>query len=527
MSSPEDLRAKISKLTAAIEQHKQTNSYAPSRGRGRAQPMWQPRGRGRGRGTMAPTFGNKKLILNQPGSAPLASTARSNSISSSLQTPSNHTSMLSQSEPTKSGQNRTVVINGVTFVTDASGKKLTRQDLIPSSTASSLMAKLQTTQPSLTTAPVYTPPKAEIEGVEYVRTKGGNLVRAELVKDRLIRKAKLREAKAASKREQAEAAKLLRQEDRKKKKKISRSKGGHMVYVKEPEGYVRQGRHGKSLVLNGNQKDKSKMYCGYFTRYGKCKNGKKCPFKHDRSHRAICPKYLQHKCPQPAHLCLLSHFPIPEIMPHCSHFQRGKCDRVDCPYPHVRVSPQASVCKAFALEGYCAKGENCKNKHIHVCPDFAETGKCENATCKLPHVALKKKQAQKAPTQVRQWVNPQLIHAGSKREHDGGGSDEHTDKKSRAAVNPLDTKEEDGFLKFDDDDEGWSAFKMKDEDVNIDDQLSLHFSDHEDSEDDSDSDEHEGMHDNGVGIDDDVSSDDVSSDDEEQHDEVVGGNLAN
>lgn len=42
-----------------------------------------------------------------------------------------------------------------------------------------------------------------------------------------------------------------------------------MVYVKEPDGYVRQGRHGKSLVLQGNQKDKSKMYCGYFTRYGK------------------------------------------------------------------------------------------------------------------------------------------------------------------------------------------------------------------------------------------------------------------
>ena len=41
-----------------------------------------------------------------------------------------------------------------------------------------------------------------------------------------------------------------------------------MVYVKEPDGYVRQGRHGKSLVLQGNQKDKSKMYCGYFTRYG-------------------------------------------------------------------------------------------------------------------------------------------------------------------------------------------------------------------------------------------------------------------
>jgi hypothetical protein len=196
MSTPEDLRAKISKLSAAIEQHKQTTSYAPARGRGRAQPIWQPRGRGRGRGTMrspAPTFGNKKLILNQPGSASSTSAVKSNPIPASLLTSSSHTSTLPHSKPANSSsqQNRTVVINGVTFVTDASGKKLTRQDLIPSSTASSLMAKLQTNKPSLTTTPIYTPQKAEIEGVEYVRTKGGNLVRAELVKDRLLQKAKL------------------------------------------------------------------------------------------------------------------------------------------------------------------------------------------------------------------------------------------------------------------------------------------------------------------------------------------------
>lgn len=196
MSTPEDLRAKISKLSAAIEQHKQTTSYAPIRGRGRAQPIWRPRGRGRGRGIMrqpAPTFGNKKLILNQPGSASSTSTSKSNSTPTVSPSSSNHSSTLPHTKPANSSarQSRTVVINGVTFVTDASGKKLTRQDLIPSSTASSLMAKLQTTKPLLTTTPIYTPQKAEIEGVKYVRTKGGNLVRAELVKDRLLRKQKL------------------------------------------------------------------------------------------------------------------------------------------------------------------------------------------------------------------------------------------------------------------------------------------------------------------------------------------------
>lgn len=74
-------------------------------------------------------------------------------------------------------------------------------------------------------------------------------------------------AKSEEKLKRKQAAAVARAE--RKKKRTSRSKGGHLVYVKEPEGYVRQGRHGKSLVLQGNQMDKSKVYCGYYTRYGK------------------------------------------------------------------------------------------------------------------------------------------------------------------------------------------------------------------------------------------------------------------
>lgn len=199
-------------------------------------------------------------------------------------------------------------------------------------------------------------------------------------------------------------------------------------------------------------------------------------------------------------------------MPHCSHFQRGKCDRVKCPYPHVRVSPQASVCKAFALEGYCAKGANCKNKHIHVCPDFAETGKCLNATCKLPHVALKKKHpGQSSQPKVKQWVNPQLVNVGTKREHPLSASG-HATKKMRTDVGTRSAKDEDndndGFVKFDDDDEGWSAFQMKDEEFDVSERLSLHFSDHEEE---SDSDRSENDTEDGN-----ISSDDVSSDEEDE-----------
>lgn len=39
-----------------------------------------------------------------------------------------------------------------------------------------------------------------------------------------------------------------------------------MVFVRGPEGYVRQGPNGKSLVLKS--KRVSRRYCGHYTRYG-------------------------------------------------------------------------------------------------------------------------------------------------------------------------------------------------------------------------------------------------------------------
>ncbi|KAM3582273.1 hypothetical protein VKS41_005704 [Umbelopsis sp. WA50703] len=205
-------------------------------------------------------------------------------------------------------------------------------------------------------------------------------------------------------------------------------------------------------------------------------------------------------------------------MPHCSHFQRGKCERVNCPYPHVRVSPHAAVCKAFALEGYCSKAVDCRNKHIHVCPDFAETGKCENATCKLPHVALKNKQGQQSKPKFRQWVNPQLI--GQKREREQPLS-QPSFKKTKSEDTPATTiraedEGEDGFVKFDNDDEGWSAFQIKDEDDVFDENESLHFSDHEES-DIGESDEES----DSEGDEQDVSSDNISSEDEGDRDTDV------
>ncbi|KAL8842728.1 MAG: hypothetical protein Q9170_000384 [Blastenia crenularia] len=55
-------------------------------------------------------------------------------------------------------------------------------------------------------------------------------------------------------------------------------------------------------------------------------------------------------------------------------------------YAHVRVNPSAPVCKEFANLGYCSDGANCSNRHVHECPDYANTGTCRKKRCDLPHV---------------------------------------------------------------------------------------------------------------------------------------------
>ncbi|ORX93742.1 hypothetical protein K493DRAFT_34613 [Basidiobolus meristosporus CBS 931.73] len=127
-------------------------------------------------------------------------------------------------------------------------------------------------------------------------------------------------------------------------------------------------------------------YCQYFNRFGRCSKGSKCPYIHDPKRVAICTKFLRGACEKPEE-CPFSHNITPERVPLCYHFQKGKCTNQDCPYLHVKVNPDAPVCKAFLTEGYCPNGKSCKERHVWECPDFSATGICENSKCKLPHVA--------------------------------------------------------------------------------------------------------------------------------------------
>ena len=123
-----------------------------------------------------------------------------------------------------------------------------------------------------------------------------------------------------------------------------------------------------------------------FTRTGQCPKGPRCPFIHDPAKVAICKIYLKTgSCPA-GDACDLSHEPAPERVPACLHFLKGKCSNPACRYAHVRVNPSALVCRDFAILGYCGKGAQCPNRHIHECPDYANNGVCRNPKCHLPHV---------------------------------------------------------------------------------------------------------------------------------------------
>ena len=100
----------------------------------------------------------------------------------------------------------------------------------------------------------------------------------------------------------------------------------------------------------------------------------------------MCRDFLQTGTCPAGDSCDLSHDPTPERVPACLHFLRGKCSNSPCRYAHVRVNPAAPVCRDFAILGYCGKGIDCLERHIHECPDYANTGTCRNTKCALPHV---------------------------------------------------------------------------------------------------------------------------------------------
>ncbi len=151
---------------------------------------------------------------------------------------------------------------------------------------------------------------------------------------------------------------------------------------------------------------------------GQCPRGPLCPYIHNPAAVAICKDYLQAgNCPA-GNACDLSHDPTPERVPACLHFLRGKCSNTSCRYAHVRVNPSALVCKDFAVLGYCGEGANCGERHVHECPDYANTGACRNHKCRLPHVDR--------AGQIRKHI-ANITEKTSKRDSESAGDDSDGD----------------------------------------------------------------------------------------------------
>ncbi|KAI4501195.1 hypothetical protein M0802_003568 [Mischocyttarus mexicanus] len=164
------------------------------------------------------------------------------------------------------------------------------------------------------------------------------------------------------------------------------SKIGSMVdskstYKKNISNKVKQ----RSIQILRNKMRKNNRPCLFFQRFGYCANQKNgtCSKLHDKKQISVCKKFLQGKCL--LDVCPLSHDVGPEKMPTCKYFLEACCIRDNCPYRHVKVSSSTPICREF-LQGYCSKGNECKLRHEHLCPEYDKTGNCNKGKhCPYSH----------------------------------------------------------------------------------------------------------------------------------------------
>jgi len=150
---------------------------------------------------------------------------------------------------------------------------------------------------------------------------------------------------------------------------------------------------------------KNKGPCVFFTRTGRCKRGLTCTYQHDPDKLSLCPRVLSvNGCTRKAKgkECLLSHTPNAHRVPHCSFYTRDRtcrnAERKDgkgCLYTHSdQVSPDTKPCEQFSELGYCERGQECEFRHTFECDEFAASGKCSKAKCRLLHIVSSAKKGE-------------------------------------------------------------------------------------------------------------------------------------
>ncbi|KAF8426308.1 hypothetical protein EV426DRAFT_632115 [Tirmania nivea] len=396
MSEKEYLLSKISQVAGQINRHKNQQegtstqpfathgynpyNYPPSRGI----PSYRgSRGRGRGRGgRVAPVHRNRTLVLNSGTvSGNSGESGSQSSISDFPNTPTTQLdSMVSKefSSPVTSGGQQWVakrdrhmqLINSAVYdqqaLARAKAMEATRQEKLKRrSERQKLKLKMFLERSKNAVPQAYgtafggvgaasSTHEVNVGGVRYHVSAGGN--------------------------------KLVKVPDGVKSATATPKKAvvGGVTFIRSKSGNL--WRSGLVKAKCNTTTRKIKKPCKYFTLTGKCQRGLSCPYTHDPDRVAICPRFLLSNSCSEGDACDLSHDPTPHRVPACVHFLRGNCSNTNCRYAHIRVNPAAQICKAFATEGYCEKGGDCTERHVHECPEFDEKGVCTDKKCKLPHI---------------------------------------------------------------------------------------------------------------------------------------------
>ncbi|KAF9912748.1 hypothetical protein BX616_010256 [Lobosporangium transversale] len=376
-----------------------------------------------------------------------------------------------------------IVINGVAFEMDPRGNKLVRKSgtstsdsSVPSpSTAVTLPKKATSANTVASGIHGATPKQFSIGGVIYVRTRNGNLVRAKLVENKLRKK------------------RVTQEQLKQKSKKVSVPK-------------------------------KPRAFCKFFTRFGRCSKGFTCPFVHSKTHLAICKKFLRGTCPNTANTCYLSHTPSPHNTPACAHFQRAACNKDNCLYPHIRINPQAPICRPFAKEGWCDAGANCKDRHVWICPDFGTPAGCTKK-CGLAHVAngglrvkrnaeeMGKETDNNGDDNKRRRMDSDQRYKSVRRYMEGS-------QENQEVKDTLETKKlvyDENFVPFDADEETEEVQDMSEQDEN---EVMGDFEGNQEGEEDEEDDEEDISSDEVGESDEEVESEDVEEDEDDFEDDI-------
>lgn len=276
---------------------------------------------------------------------------------------------------------REIVINDMRFRVAADGSKLIRIFGEFSYQADMIAGQFLNHADGSNKDAQTTPKEAKIAGVTFHRSKNGNLYRAGLVR-RSLRYQELQ--KSRGKWNRLLTAPCSRAKTTKSTKLCPKFTSTGTLDSNHSQACPRMtGLHETKPLLNSVGRPRGQSLT---LTTGICPLGPRCRFTHDINKIAICQQFLRHGNCAAGEECNLSHDLTPNRVPLCIHFIRGNCTNENCRYSHVRPSSSAHVCRPFATLGYCEKGAECDDRHVNECPDYANTGTCRDANCRLPHV---------------------------------------------------------------------------------------------------------------------------------------------